>query len=136
MPAISNLTLADGQATPANHTFAVKSIVGRLATYEERSAGVSAGYKPLTISTTESAASVYRRVRIKIVDPVLEAVSGVNSQGYTPAAKEAYNNYVNIEFVLHERSNLQNRKDILAYAKSILGSALASSIVIDGEEIY
>lgn len=136
MPAISNITLADGQTTPVNHTFAVKGIVGRMATFEDRVAGVAVGYKPLTISTTESATSVYRRIRMKIVDPVLEAVSGVNSQGYTPAAKEAFNNYVNIEFVIHERANSQNKKDLLAYAKNLLATALATSIIVDGEELY
>lgn len=135
MPAIADLVLADGLATPVNHTFSVKSIVGVTASFEDRVSGVQVGYGKLTQQTSQSKNGI-RRVKLAFSIPVLEAVSGSNATGFTPAAKVAYSTEVDVEFRISERAIVQNRKDIVAFLKNALSNANIASIIIDGAEWY
>lgn len=134
MASFANIVIADGQTTPVNHTFAVKSNDNRVSKYEDRVGGVPIGYGKLTFTVTD-VNKYNRRVALSIEIPVLEAVSGSNPSGFTPAAAVAYYNKVDISFVTNNRSTVQNRKDILAYAKNALALAMVSSVVVDGEEV-
>lgn len=137
MPAFANIVLNDGLATPVARTFAVKNIVGSESSYERRDSGVPIGYSTIKISTTETKDKIgMRRVKMTCAVPVLEAVSGVNSSGFTPAAQVAYTDRFSIEFMTHPRSTSNDRKDLIAFAKNLLALALTSSIVVDGEEVY
>lgn len=133
MATFANITLNDGLATPVAHTFAVKSNDNQTSTYEDRVGGVPVGYGKLIFRTSES--SDQRTVKIDIVMPVLEAVSGANAAGFTPAAKVAFQNIGKLEFRCSTRSTVQQRKDIVAYIKNAAASALTSSVVADWEEI-
>lgn len=133
MANFANITLNDGSATPVAHTFAVKSNDAQVSVYEDRSGGVPVGYGKLIIRTSETADA--RTVKVDIVVPILEAVSGANAAGFTPPAKVAYQSIGKLEFRLSTRSTLQQRKDIVAYIKNAASLALVSSVVADWEEI-
>lgn len=137
MPAFASLTLNDGQTTPVAHTFAPNVLNGELATYADRSGGISLGYPVISIMATEpSKGSRISKVRAKIVLPVLETATGTTSGGFAPVPTKAFDLTADITFFIPERSSLQNRKDILAYAKNLLGNAIATSLVETQDKIY
>lgn len=115
MANFANLSINDGQATPVAHTFATKSNDGRVTVYEDRFTGIPVAYGKLIIRTSET--SDQRIVKCDILVPTLEAVSGANAAGFTPAAKVAYQNIGKLEFRTSLRSTLQERKSIVAFVK-------------------
>lgn len=133
MTAFADVVLNDGAATPVAHTFKVKKTVGTLSQWEDRAGGVPIGYNLLQSETKES--SEVRRVKFKVVKPTLEAVSGQNSSGFTPAAKVAYSLLGTVEFVLPQRCTEQERKDLCAYIKNVLANASFSGMITAGDEI-
>lgn len=133
MAVFANIVLNDGAATPVAHTFAVKSNDNSVTTFEDRVGGVPIGYGKLIFRTSET--SEQRTVKVDIVVPVLEAVSGANAAGFTPPAKVAYQNIGKLEFRTSLRSTLQQRKDLVAYVKNVAALTLVSSIVADTESI-
>ena len=133
MASFADITLADGSATPVAHTFKVKTSSGRVATWEDRVSGIPVSYNKLIVETKDN--ETVRRVKLSLAVPTLEAVSGTNQAGFTPAATVAYVHRVNVEFMLPQRGIAANRKDILAYVKNALSNATLAAIVTDGDEI-
>jgi hypothetical protein len=128
MTAIAALTIADGQATPVNHTFSPVSIDSAgVARWADRSGGIALGFPQLTAltkapSTAKGASRSYRH-SFKVVIPVLEATSPSTATGIQPAPTKAYDLVFNGEFVLPERSTLAQRNDLLAYVKNFIANA-------------
>lgn len=119
MSAIASITLADGQATPANKTFDVGSAQMGSSTpaiWYEKTAGMFSGYRALTMLVRRSNGSRSTKVSIRVVDPKLNVDNSVN-----------YSTLCNIEFTLPDQCALSDRKDILAFAKN----ALANAIIVD-----
>lgn len=125
MTAIAALTLADGAATPVNHTFSPVNIDSNgIAKWADRSTGIPIGFPALTFMLKNpSKGSKSYKVSAKVVLPVLEVTSPSTMTGIQPAPTLAYNLLATIEFVLPERSTLQQRKDLLAYVKNALANA-------------
>lgn len=127
MPAIAALTLADGQATPVNHTFSPVNIdAGGVARWADRSGGISIGFPTLTAALKNPSAKGSRSYRytLKVTVPTLEVTAPSTATGIQPAPVVAYNHLCNIEFVLPERGTLAQRNDILAYVKNVLANAV------------
>lgn len=138
MAAIAVLTLNDGATTPVAHTFnPAPDLNSNLPKWVDRSGGIAMGYPTVTMSirnpTKES--RVYR-VNIRLWTPIMETVSASTASGIPPAPVVSYTLLSNMEFVLPERSTLQQRKDILAYAKNMLANAVVTSAVQDFEPVY
>lgn len=123
MTIATNIVLADAQATPVNHTFIP---LGRDTVdptsywFVDQSQANALGYwkirvqikqPSMTVGPSATSANRVYRYNITLFEPVLEALSN-NSAGYTPAPTVAYTPRAEINFVLPERSTLQNRKDI------------------------
>lgn len=137
MGAIANLVLSDGAATPVAHTFAPLNVIGDVATYVDRATGITIGYPMVKITITQPTKALkLTKVRTRVTMPVLEVLTASTYNGITPAPTKAYDLTFDSTFFLPERSTLQNRKDILAYAKNYLASSLVSSIIQDQESIY
>jgi len=138
MPAIANLVLADGQATPVNHTFEAQSAqVGDIpAEFLEKSAGSINGYLRLTVATRKSKVGSSYRTQVKISMPTLETVTGSSPSGYAPAPAVAYTELATLEVVHPDRSVLQNRKDILAYLAALCNHAEFKKIIHNVETFY
>lgn len=132
MPAFANITISDGQAIPQSHTFSPKTNDQRVTVWEDRAGGIAIGYTKIKAKTSES--DTIRRVKFDLSIPVLEAVSGSNPSGFTPAAKVAYTVPFNGEFLLPTRSTKADRVDILAYVRNFLALAVVNNVVVDGEE--
>lgn len=133
MAAFADIVINDGATTPVAHTFKVKKVVGTTSLWEDRVGGIPVGYSTLQSETKES--DQVRRVKIKTSKPTLEAVSGQNSSGFTPAAQKAYTLLATSEFVLPQRCTEQERKDLYALHCNALALALFKNMIVTGEEI-
>lgn len=137
MPAIGNIVINDGKATPVAHTFSPVAQTGLLSSFADRSGGISVGYPTITISTAQpSKTSRLYKARLKVVFPILETLSNSTMSGITPAPTKAYDVSADITFMMPERSTLADRKDILALAKNLLSNALVAAIVENNETLY
>lgn len=131
MPAIGTVAISDGQSTPVSHSFDPVTTTGNESRYADRSGGIAAGYPLLQISQKDpSNGSRNFRMQFNIVLPtvVTDPVSGANT--VTRTAR------FNGEFVLPEGSVLQERKDILAFAKNLLANAVTTAVVQNLEHVY
>lgn len=138
MTAIAALTLANGETTPVNKTFDPVTIKNEVAQWAERSTGIALGFPIVTFSMRAPAnakgARNYRMVA-KVVVPVLEVTSASTGTGIQPAPTKAYDMIANVEMVLPERSTQQQRKDIAAFARNFLGSAVVTAAIANFETV-
>lgn len=137
MPAASNLTIFDGQATPVSHVLVP---IGpdqkdtRIFILEEPNATSSLGNMRCTLSVKrpapavpgQSAAERVSRVQITLATPVLETVNASTYNGITPAPTLAYVPRCSLEFIIPERSTTQQRTDL----RTLIKNALVSSQVV------
>lgn len=131
MSAQANITLNDGAATPVAHTFQARGADMKLAKWTDTSAGVGLGMGVLTLTYNQSAGTnATYKVEGRVTIPVMEVISGSDG-GFVPVPKVAFNLFAKFEIVIPNRASLQNRKDILAYAKNYLSSTTVSDAVVD-----
>lgn len=139
MTAIAALTLNDGAGTPVAHTFNPVNIdVAGVARWADRSGGIALGFPVVSFAMRNpTKASRSYKITAKVVTPVLEITSPSTGTGIQPAPTKAYDLIANVEFVLPERSTLQERKHILAYAKNYLANASVFTAAVENfESIY
>jgi len=139
MTAIAALTLADGQATPVNHTFSPVNIdAGGVARWADRSSGIAIGFPVISQSLRNpTKGSRNYRMTAKVQLPVLEVTSPGTATGIQPAPTKAYDLLATIELVLPERSTLAQRNDLLAYVKNLLANpAVVPPAVQNFEQVY
>jgi len=139
MTAIAALTVADGQATPVNHTFSPVNIDAQgVAKWADRSSGIALGFPTITFSMrAPTKASRLYKVVAKVVTPVLEVTSPATSSGIQPAPTKAYDITANVEITLPERSTLQQRKDAMAFLRNFLANATVMQAAIENfESVY
>lgn len=139
MPAIGNIVINDGAATPVAHTFAPNGIVQDQAKYADRSGGIAVGY--FTIDATLRPPSNQSRERnylatLRIKTPILEVTSPSTGTGIQPAPTISYNPIAELKFWLPERSTLQNRKDLRAFVKNLMADAVVTALVETLEPVY
>lgn len=139
MTAIAALTLADGQATPVNHTFSPINIdSASVARWADRSGGIAIGFPVLTFSMRQpTKGSRNYRMTAKVQLPVLEVTSPSTSSGIQPAPTKAYDLLCTIDMVLPERSTVAQRNDLLAYVKNFLtNTSVIPPAVQNFEQVY
>lgn len=138
MPQIANIVINDATSpTPVAHTFAPVSQGGSDCSLADRSGGISVGYPTISVSMSlPSKSSRLYKTRLKVALPVLENVTNSTVSGIAPAPTLSYTMTADMTFFMPERSTLQNRKDIIAYAKNALANALITSVLENNETIY
>lgn len=139
MAAIAAVVLANGEATPVNKTFDPVNIIGDVAKWADRSSGVALGYPTITSTVrppVSGAQSRNNKVTVRIVTPVLEVTSPSTATGIQPAPTKAYDLTCEMSFILPERCSLAERKNILAFAKNLLGHATVQNAVWNLEPTY
>jgi hypothetical protein len=138
MPAVTQLVVNDGQATPVAHTFKPDGKKGEVLFFADRSGGIPVGYGKISFNRRETSGngSGSYKVTMKIVVPTLEQTSASTATGIQPAPTVAYKHEVNIEFSMPARGSVANRKDILAYAKNLLATADVQAVIHDLEDLY
>lgn len=128
MAQIAALTLKDGLAVPANHTFSprVPQIGTSPAKWLEKSIDSMLGDKAVTLLSDDSGNR--GKVTLKLEIPLNVAPSG------QPAIYET--SFVNISFSLSPNATEQHKKDVYAYANSFLSNSVVKSAVEVGEVVY
>lgn len=136
MGTITTLTLADGQATPASHVFTpyTGQKGSNPATWFNREAVSPIGFRKVTLSVDFNQTGT-SKIRAVISDPVLASVAaGCCVDQNTPQV--AYTDFADITFKIPMGATLQNRKDILAYAKNFLASSAMATAIENLEPAY
>lgn len=149
MPANAALILANGEATPVNHTFTPlgQNKETGFWWFEDQSPRVastsSLGWPRIGIRTRrandagpgDDAKTRVNRVELVVAMPYLETV-GTSDSGLTPPPTVAYVERAKVEFLLPARDSIADRKDALAYPKNLLGHATVVDIVQNLTNIY
>nr|UUW21315.1 MAG: hypothetical protein [Sanya fiers-like virus 21] len=119
--ALANIVLADAQATPVNHTFVpIGTDKDGVIWFEDQSQANAIGFwrisyqlkRPAPAQAGASSAKRTFRAVIGLHEPTLETVSNNTVSGIAPAPTIAYTARSFTEYVMPERSSLQNRKDL------------------------
>ena len=129
MPQASNLTIADGQATPVNCVFAVEQATPALSSFADRACGTAAGFRRVKISNRfSSPRTPVNRSKITIECPVLQTVNGISTVAYTLR--------FNGEFILPDVATDTDRKNIFAFARNSLGLPPVQAALRDLDPFY
>lgn len=134
----SNIVLADALATPVNHTF-VPVGLDRNGVYwfNDQSQPSAIGYWRISIEVKVPVApkggdtsSIERNYRYKVGlhEPVLEVLSH-SASGIAPAPTVAYVPRAFTEYIMAERSNLQDRKHLRKMNAGLQNEAQVVSLV-------
>lgn len=130
MPA--NIVLNNGATTPVAKTFTFAMQNGLLFQYNEMSPGTYEGFNILTISIRPAAAANQgHKVTLKLKAPVLAVTAPASGTGVQPNPVKAYESVFMAEFMLPKAASIENRKDILAFAKNLLASSTLTTLVQD-----
>lgn len=145
MPARANLVINDGEATPVAHTFNPAED-GDLDIFEDKSGGVAIGFPLVTVrfrrptapsngSASNANQRVYR-IAINVAVPTLESTSASTGTGIPPAPTVAFVCRCNQDWMLPERSALQDRKNLRAYVYNLLNHADIKKVVEELEAFW
>lgn len=133
MSQIADITAFDGATTPVSHTLKAISVTrekGKItADWREALAGVPVYAQPRCTATIQKLASGVYKTEVRVVIPVMEAVSGQNAAGYTAAPKVAYENTFVTTGFFHERSSTADRRTVRQLALNILNNLSTSQTV-------
>lgn len=137
------ITINDGAASPASHTFSPLSTAGVgdwIEYFDTSGGGVSAGrwiirIRSRMVAPTETLRrsgttrnSLLNHVEFQILIPVLETV-GTGDNGYAAVPAPAYHMAFKSEFILPDRSVAQDRDHLITLAKNLFGHTVAQNAV-------
>lgn len=134
----ANIVLADAQATPVNHTFVPTGRDNKgVFWFEDQSMANAIGFwkisieltKPPTAAAGVSSSGRTVRARIGLHEPILETVSNNTVSGIAPAPTVSYVPRTFTDYILPERSSLQNRKDLRKMNAALQSDAQVVSLV-------
>lgn len=129
MPAIAALTIPDGQASPANHTFDPQTTDGSTAKWADRSPSIPAGFSTISYEVAGPQGNrTTHKLQAGFLLPTVAEVDGVDKVVRYSSAQVTLN--------IHPESTLQERKDLLAYVANFLGLAGVKTSVNNLEPYY
>lgn len=136
MPAIANVVINDGAATPVAHTFTPLGKDEKGVYWFEQITPAPAnplgakriGYKQDRVYDNQRRLTGESRVVATLSLPTLEVV-GNSSTGITPPPTLSYIEKARVEFVLPERSTTQERKDTRVLLMNLLNQAMMVSAI-------
>lgn len=132
MAAIANVVLVNYAA--ANKTYTPVGITP-VAQWRDNSNAILIGNPELSMGIRmPSPTAKTMKVQLKLVLPTMEVTAGSTGSGLQAAPTVAYKNIANVELVLHERTSLADRRDLLALIKSALGNAVMTAAVENFEK--
>ena len=130
MAQASSIVLADGQATPANVTFAPERVTPEVSTFVDRATGVASRFRRVSVRFLP--ANNNRRQNRSSLDisvPVWGTLtSGAQGVLYTLRAK--------VDLQLPDGSTDAERKDLYAFVSNALSNALVRGSLRDLDPLY
>jgi len=137
MATVAAIVINDGATTPVAHTFSPSRVAPELVTYQDRSAGVVAGFNILSVGTRYAdKKNGAQKVTVRMALPQLAVTAPTTTTGIQPVPVAAFECFANIEFVLPSPSSVQNRKDLITLVKNCLANAAIYSAVVDLDPPY
>lgn len=129
MPTMQNLTINDGQTTPAAHTFAVANASGSSAEWAEKTAGILNGYYVLKneVRKPQNTTGALRNIS-SLVMPTTATVDG--------SLKVVRSSSAQVVFNFAQDATDQERKDLVAYTINYLSNAVVKPAIIAGEPFF
>lgn len=126
MPQVSAaISLNNGAATPVAISFTPERVSSTEATFVDRSAGYSNGYKRITFTfNPANAKRPTTRVGVTFSFPEISVVNGVATVIHTAR-------YQNGEFIIPDTMSAASRADLRAFVANGMDQALAISMVKD-----
>lgn len=127
----SNITVFDGATTPVTHTLIGEGIErlpdgSLVARWKESLAGIP-DYAQIRFSMTKKKLPSGVFILIGRAEvPVMEAINGQNSSGYTAPPKVAYVDTVEVVGKFHERGTLTGRRLVRQLAINLAGGVSTS----------
>ena len=144
MSAVANIVLNDAQGTPVAHTFIPLGPDQSGTWWWEDQTGTSPlGYNRISmqlVRNTKSAAGSSAgestsRIKVGVHTPKMETLSN-NSAGLTPPPTVAYTPRCAVEFIISDRSALQDRKDLRKYVDFLMAEAQLTNMVENLQNVY
>ncbi len=131
------ITLTDAESTPVARVFNPAKQDGIVYRWDNRASGIIANYDQLTISERLPVqGTTSTKVQMKLVTPILEVTSPSTASGIQPAPTVAYSLIGELSFTLPARSNLQDRKNLLAMMRDLIDEALTTECVENYDATY
>lgn len=131
------IQLTDGATTPVVHSFSPSEIKDNLMYWRDRSQAIYVGQNRLRLSQRVPGKDARTtKVVWNLTMPTLAVTAPTTGSGIQPAPSVAYENLAELSFVTHERSTLQERKDLLAMLRDLIDEGIVATQVHDGELIY
>ncbi|DAD51235.1 coat protein [ssRNA phage SRR7976356_6] len=137
MPSPANIVVYDALATPVAHTFVPIGNENGVFWFEDQSAATPIGYnrisitlkrpKPGRVGEASDSGRVNRFVLTTYM-PTLEAL-GTSDSGITPPPTIAYAMRAKTEFIMPERSSLQNRQDLRKMHIAALSDTVVNAVI-------
>lgn len=129
MPAIGNIVINDGKATPVAHTFAPVTTDGSAAQLANRAASIPRGFEKLNVEVRkpQSTTGSYR-VQMDMEFPVVATVDGVEQVVRTSKASLVLN--------ISQDSSTAERKDIRVLIANALQNTLVAQAIENLEPLY
>lgn len=132
MAQAANIVLADALASPVNHTFIpLGPMNGYDMVFEDQSQASPNGYWRIGFKLTRPVAKIggsVARVKVTLMEPVLEAIAPAAS-GLTQPPTVAFVPQSITEYVISDRSLLQNRKDLRKMTANLQNDAQVIAMV-------
>jgi len=133
----ANVTLTDAATTPVNRVYYPTQSGDGLIQWRDRTQAVYVGQNRLTVSQRlADKRTKATKLSWKLETPVLEQTSTSTTTGVPPPPTVAYTPLASIDLVLPDRCSQQERKDLLAQVRDLLGEAIVTSQVHDLDLIY
>lgn len=144
MAAVANIVLNDAQGTPVAHTFIpLGPDKNGVWWWEDQTGLAPLGYNRISAQLVRAgnppagsnAGSRVNRVKIALHTPKLETL-GTNDAGLTPPNQVAYVVRFNGEYILPDRSVLQDRKDIRKYIDFLMAESQMTAMIETLQNVY
>lgn len=133
----SAITLTDAASTPVNRVYQPFKSDGDTMSWRDRTQAVAVGQNRLTLSQRMSGKNAAtNKFSWRLEAPILAVSAPTTSTGIQPAPSVAYTNLASLELVLHERSSLQERKDLLAQLRDLIDEAIVTNLVESYDVIF
>jgi hypothetical protein len=133
MPALSNISINDGETTPVTHVFKPAGPDGQGVFVFRESDGVAVGDNVLTVSSRDT--GNYRKVilRLRMPQTATQVVNGVSSEIVSRT------NYAEATFRFAPDSTTQERLNLVTLMKAALQSGQnpdLQAVLVDNEGYY
>lgn len=125
MAAIASFTVNDGQSTPVSHVFVHKSHTATELTLVDSTVGLTNLARPtISVAKLPSKDRNVRKLRTRVVMPVLEVISGNNAGGYVAEPKKVGESLIVTDYVIHNRMSDQGVEDMLLYHRGFVSASI------------